>query len=109
MSVQPYDFDNLVDEDGKPAGGWVEATGIFIEWQNGPLVDPATGVRQEPNGAFVETVIKIALDRIAHYQGTPFECPENERAAEHLRKALQELKERTMIREARGVEGTHTP
>lgn len=92
-------------EDGKPAGGHSEATGIVVDWQNGPL--GRDGERIEPNGAFVETLIGIAVDRINYYQESGFWCRENALAITKLEEALHWLNHRTARREAAGVEGTH--
>lgn len=93
------------DGDGRPAGGTSVSTGVNIRWQNGPLrVD---GGVLEPNGAFVEDVIRAAVGRIAFYQSSEFHCVENAVALGHLRAALEVLEERTRGRERRGVEGTH--
>lgn len=96
---------NLSDEKGNPTGGGVSGVGLSIEWQNGPLGRGTT--RLEPNGAFVETVIAAALQRIAHYQASKFACEENARAVTHLQEALMWLDKRTRDREVRKVEGTH--
>jgi len=94
------------DDQGRPAGGSVRGTGIAIDWQNGPLGRGAD--RKEPNGAFVETVISVARERLEFYQSSPFNCSENQRAIEFLSQALEVLEQRTASREARDVEGTHT-
>ncbi len=96
--------------DGIPAGGMSSAKGVQIFWQNGPL--GRDGDRQEPNGAFVETVIAIVKDRLTYYQTAmagKFNCEENQRAIDALDFALDALGERTKSREARKVEGTHNP
>ena len=93
-------------EDGKPAGGFVNGTGIKIKWQEGPLGRGED--RKEPNGAFVEDVIAAAIQRIEHYQSSIFACRENAIALTHLETALLWLNKRTADREARGVEGTHS-
>lgn len=103
---QPFDAINNLDENGNPAGGNVSGVGLYIEWQDGPLGRGAD--REEPNGAFVETVIAAAKQRIEHYQSTRFACPENATAIEHLEVALAHLQARTADRERREVEGTHT-
>lgn len=95
-----------ISENGKPAGGTSSSTGIAIEWQNGPLGRGEE--RIEPNGAFVETVIAIAKDRLDYYQQSGFACRENALAITKLEEALHWLNHRTAAREARGVEGTHT-
>jgi hypothetical protein len=101
---------NSMDRDGNPAGGSVyldDGEGMYIDWQDGPLKDSETGERTEPNGAFVETVIDAALSRLEFYQRSKFACDYNQRAIEHLQKALEALEERTADRESRNVEGTH--
>lgn len=101
---------NKLDDAGKPAGGYVRGKGIDIDWQNGPLGRPdgPTG-RAEPNGAFVETVIHSAEQRLSWYNASGFGCEENEMAIAHLQKALVWLNKRTARREFLGIEGTHTP
>ena len=106
--MQKFETNNRVDADKNPAGGYVRAVGLEINWQDGPLGRGET--RKEPNGAFVETVIAGAKQRLEFYQsvaGGKFRCVENETAIEHLDFALAVLDERTKYREARGVEGTH--
>lgn len=98
-------YQNVCDPEGNPCGGTFSATGISIQWQNGPLGRGAD--RLEPNGAFVETVIFAALQRIQHYQQTKFKCRENALAVTKLEEALHWLQSRTAEREKREVEGTH--
>ncbi len=92
--------------DGKPAGGYANGAGMEIKWQNSPL--GRGDERSEPNGALVETVIAAAKQRIEYYQESDFSCSENALAIKHLEAALAELNSRTVKREAREVEGTHT-
>lgn len=100
-----YTAKNDKDPDGNPHGGTVVGLGINIEWQKGPL---GTGMaRKEPNGAFVETVIDAARQRIQFYQDSKFKCRENAIAITKLEEALMWLNKRTAGRDARGVEGTH--
>ena len=101
-------FGNHQDDNGNPAGGWVQGTGLRIDWQNGPLGRDAD--RKDPNGAFVETVISAVKQRIEWYQTASngkFKCVENTLAISHLEAALNILNERTKSREDRKVEGTH--
>ncbi|TDI97078.1 MAG: hypothetical protein E2O29_01810 [Deltaproteobacteria bacterium] len=80
-----------------------------MNWQDGPLGRGTE--RQEPNGAFVETVISAAKQRIEFYQKAndgKFKCPENAMAIIKLEEALHWLDHRTKEREERSVEGTHT-
>ena len=95
------------DVNGNPAGGNVSGTGLQIDWQNGPLGRPENGTRIAPNGAFVETVIAAALQRIEYYQATKFKCRENAIAVTKLEEALLWLNYRTQKREVQKVEGTH--
>ena len=96
---------NHLDENGRPAGGTVRGVGLTIDWQNGPL--GRDGERIPPNGAFVETVILSALQRIEHYQSTQFKCRENALAITKLEEALHWLNSRTNRREVAKTEGTH--
>ena len=94
------------DENDNPAGGTTEAIGLSIRWQNGPIPRNTRSI-PTPNGAFVETVIRAALDRLQYYQKSKFNCRENSLAITKLEEALLWLGHRTANREARGVEGTH--
>ncbi len=107
--LQEFIANNNVDEDGLPAGGNVTSIGLSIEWQKGPLGEEGVD-RKEPNGAFVETLIAAALQRIEWYQEVndgKFRCEENSQAIIYLRNALISLDQRTRDRQRRGVEGTH--
>lgn len=97
--------DFQTNTDGNPSGGTSQARGVQIDWQNGPLA--VDGVRKEPNGAFVEEVIQIAVDRINFYNDSKFRCRENSLAVTKLEEALHWLNSRTSRREASGIEGTH--
>jgi hypothetical protein len=99
---------NSINAEGIPTGGGVRGVGLDILWQDGPLGRGEE--RVEPNGAFVETVIAAAQQRIEFFQdasGGRFRHPKNEEAVFHLINALRCLNERTAEREARQVEGTH--
>ena len=97
---------NDVDQEGNPTGGGVEGTGILIQWQDGPLGRDED--RKIPNGAFVETIISAAKQRLEFFQQSKFACPENQEAIGHLDAALAALEARTKAREERKVEGTHS-
>ena len=103
--LQEFTERTNVLKDGKPGGGVVKAKGMTIKWQDGPLGRGAD--RQKPNGAFVETVIAAALQRIEWYQDGDFACSENASAIHNLKSALGVLEFRTRQREGAGVEGTH--
>ena len=93
------------DKDNNPAGGCSFGNGFAISWQNGPLGRDAE--RKEPNGAFVEDVIKVATDRLEYYQNSKFNSTYNAEAINYLNLALKALNQRTIDREKRQVEGTH--
>jgi hypothetical protein len=106
--LDKFTAENDADEMGMPAGGIVRGEGMAIDWQNGPLGRGAD--RKAPNGAFVETVIAAAKQRIEYYQTASdkkFACRENAMAITKLDEALMWLNKRTADREARQVEGTH--
>lgn len=105
MNAQPITSNHFSDANGAPAGGTTFAPGLCIGWQNGPLA--VDGTRKEPNGCFVETVIRAAIDRLEYYQQSKFKCDYNDWAIEHLKTALDFCAARTADREKRGVEGTH--
>jgi hypothetical protein len=104
--IKNCQYKNENDSNGNPAGGSFAGTGIQIEWQNGPLGRDSE--RIAPNGAFVETVINAAKQRIEYYQDSKFKCRENAMAITKLDEALLWLNKRTLDRENRKVEGTHT-
>jgi len=94
------------DDSGSPAGGCTFGTGFCISWQNGPLNRDEE--RLDPNGAFVETIIAVALDRLEFYQQSKFISEYNANAIAALSEALGHLNARTADREERAVEGTHS-
>jgi hypothetical protein len=73
-----------------------------VYFQKGPIKE--NGV----NGCMNEDLIAMVIDRLEGFQNTPFKCRENALAITKLEEALLWLRKRTMDREARGVEGTHT-
>lgn len=107
MAGMEIEAENFIDEDGNPAGGYVRGVGMNINWQNGPMVDPATGERLEQNGAFVEGMLEATLQRIEHYQTSKFRCRENALAITKIEEAIGWLQRRTSRRTKQGTEGTH--
>lgn len=91
------------DMNGNPAGGTTYGVGFTIGWQHGPLGRGEN--RKEPNGAFVEDIIKAAIDRIEFYQQSKFASEFNAETLRLLAAALAVQITRTVTREARGVEG----
>mgnify|MGYP001283772635 CR=1 FL=1 len=106
-NIKLCNVENWNDPDGNPHGGIVEGIGLSIKWQEGPLGRTENGTRVNPNGAFIETVIAAATQRLAYYQASKFNCRENAIALTHLETALLWLNKRTQEREDRKVEGTH--
>lgn len=103
--LAPFHAHHWKNEIGYPLGGTSYGTGFCISWQHGPL--GRGDARVAANGAFVETIIAAARDRLEYYQTSPFACSENALAISHLTQALEALQQRTAAREARQVEGTH--
>ena len=103
--LMPFNSHQFSDANDNPEGGQTFGVGFSISWQRGPLGRGED--RVEPNGAFVETIIAAARDRLEFYQRSRFACQENQDAIEYLTLALRALNERTAKREERDVEGTH--
>lgn len=127
--IQPFISQHFSDDNGCPTGGYTHGRGFTVVWQNGALKEPELPeIKSEtvgeplpisedivsnleiiklPNGAFVEDLIEVSLDRLQYYQDSKFACTYNEKAIAHLKSALEQLKARTDERESRNVEGTH--
>lgn len=60
------------------------------------------------NGVMNEDLIAMVIKRLEYWQTTEFKCRENAVAITKLEEALMWLRKRTIGRENRGVEGTHT-
>jgi hypothetical protein len=73
-----------------------------IHFQEGPIKE--AGV----NGVNNEDLINMVIRRLEGFQNSEFRCRENAVAITKLEESLMWLRKRTMDREARGVEGTHT-
>lgn len=73
----------------------------YLNFQSGPPRQVGA------NGITNEVLLAILIDRLEGHQRSKFSCLENERALGSLRLALAHLKERTVKRIERGVEGTH--
>lgn len=84
--------------------------GATISWQNGPLGRVGTDERVEPNGAFVEDIVAMAIGRFEFYQTASdgrFACEENAKCIELLTEALEVQQSRTKRRTDAKTEGTH--
>lgn len=73
-----------------------------INFQEGPIKE--NGV----NGVMNEDLIAMVITRLEHFQRTEFGCRENAIAITKLEEALMWLRKRTIGRENRNVEGTHS-
>ena len=105
QTLRPRETEHWKDKNGNPTGGISDAIGITISWQNGPLGSGVT--KTIPNGAFVETLVEIVIDRLEFYQNSKFKCIENANAILHLQKVLSEFRSRTDRRKGQGTEGTY--
>lgn len=81
--------------------GMVPSFGENLKFQDGPIADGINGITNE-------VLLAILIDRLEGFQKGPYACDENQEALENVCAALAVLKSRTLKREARGVEGTHT-
>ncbi len=73
-----------------------------IHFQEGPIKE--CGV----NGVCNEDLLVMVIRRLQGFQESKFRCRENAMAITKIEAALLWLRKRTMARENRGVEGTHT-
>ncbi len=73
-----------------------------IDFQEGPIKE--CGV----NGVCNEDLIAMVITRLEHFQKSEYACRENALAITKLEEAMLWLRKRTMGREQRGVDGTHT-
>jgi len=94
-------LENFNDKNGNAAGGYAKGIGIDINWQSVPLKEG------ERNGAIMEDILEIVLERLKFHQNSKFSCRENTIAFEKIKEALISLKYRTLERKERGVEGHH--
>lgn len=74
----------------------------FIDFQCGPIKE--NGV----NGCCNEDLLVMILERLNGFQNSEFKCRENAIAITKIEEALLWLRKRTMGRENRGIEGTHS-
>jgi hypothetical protein len=73
----------------------------LILFQNGPI--SVAGM----NGITQEVLLAIVADRLRSFQAGAYACAENAVALAQVEAALNSLKQRTLARMARGVEGAH--
>lgn len=72
-----------------------------VDFQKGPIQE--AGV----NGVHNEDLILMVIKRLECFQKSQYSCRENALALTNLEQALQWLRQRTLAREKRGVEGTN--
>jgi hypothetical protein len=88
---------------GNPSAGPLhDETKCAILFQNGPVAE--AGV----NGVSQEALLAILIDRLQCFQAGKYSCRENALALTKLEEAMLWLRERTLKRVDRGVEGTST-
>lgn len=80
-----------------------EAVPTHIRFQNGPINADGNGV----NGITHEVLLVIVADRLRSFQKGPYSCKANACALTHIEEAQHWLRQRTIERMRRGVEGTH--
>ena len=80
-----------------PEGG----ENVCILFQNGPIAEKGV------NGITQEVLLAIVADRLRSFQDGPYACRENALALTHIGEAMHWLRQRTIARMRRGVEGTH--
>lgn len=90
-----------VREDGNVTAGESGGPGIEIKWQDGPIVD---GV---PNGATVEGVLELALDRLERLGKAPLRSRYTSLSATDVESALNWQAKRARTRRDRGVDNTY--
>jgi hypothetical protein len=73
-----------------------------VDFQEGPINEVGA------NGCCNEDLLNMVLERLEGFQNSEFKCRENALAITAIEEALLWLRKRTMGREKRGVEGTHT-
>lgn len=71
-----------------------------INFQNGAIAEVGT------NGLTHEALLAIVEDRLEAFQRGPYACDDNHKALTAVRDAIWYLKQRTIARVRRGVEGT---
>ena len=77
-----------------------DATGLHVLFQNGPIKE--AGI----NGVTNEALVAVVIDRLQGFQNGRYACRENALALTKLEEAMHWMRHRTLLREARGVEGT---
>lgn len=98
----PHTFDVVTDKERLDGKGQAPVAIQRIHFQEGAIQEHGV------NGVMNEDLIAMIICRLEHFNQTEFRCKENSRAITKLEEALLWLRKRTMGREKRGVEGTHT-
>ena len=91
-------------KDGNPAGGTAQASGLNINWQDGPI-DRDAG--EKPNGTLVEDVLEVCKRRLEFYQESRFAGGNNASAIISIERAIAACLARRKDRVARGVLGKY--
>lgn len=84
-----------------------------IKWQLGPVMagssDPSIVATMQVNGATIEDVVEVCIERLRGFQRGPFSCRENALAITAFEEGRNWLLQRTRDRQEQGVEGTNAP
>lgn len=108
--IDGYAPDIQIETDDRGPGGashfyilrWGQEENILL-FQRGPVKEAAR------NGVSDEAVLAVLIDRLQGFQQGEFANDFNQAALDHLQHALAYLKERTLDRMRRGVEGKSLP
>lgn len=103
--VEKDSFTVVNKSDIPDMGAFAYGNGLFVRFHTGPMKVEDKKLPQ--NGAFVETLISVAKERLLYFQDNKYACVENDRAIRYLQYALDELASRTRRREDAGIAGTH--
>ena len=99
------DVNNFRDNDGNPAGGTASGVGFNITFQDGPMGQGPN--KKFQNGAMVEDLLQVCLQRLRFFQESKLQCRQNSIAITKIEEAIHWLEDRTRDRESRDVKGTN--
>ena len=83
------------------SGGISYGTGFGIEWQDGVIEN------NEQNGAMIEDIMMVLIDRLDSLNRSKYFCRENSISITKMQEALMWQKQRTEDRKQRKVEGKY--
>jgi hypothetical protein len=101
--VEPHPVSNAYTDYHLLFGAPEAKEALILRFQNGPVDHDGNGV----NGITHEALLAVLIDRLTDFQTGPYACEENKLALDSLVAARSALHSRTLLRQARGVEGQH--